>query len=766
MRSFYLLSIFLLLSFSAELVGDTYVDSLMRKIIQSEGVSKANALVELSNYITGKNVDESIIYARESYELSKSLNYKYGRANAALSLGTTYMRKGNFDSAEVWLKLSSKTFKESGNFDKSGEALLMCGWLYLENYNYSKAFSTFLDAKEIFVGIDDQKGVASLNFYLGRVYFAWSDFKKAEKHFLLALEYFTNSDDFTMESRVLMFLGQVYRQLGKKNESFAYLQKAFESYRKSNDLENAILPLRYIGEYYIDLGEYDTALQKFHQGVEIALNSSIDISYAGDLYTLIAHVHQLKGELEQSLNYNFKAYENRKEVGRDIYTASSLINIGHTFFHMKDYESALKYVDSGLAIAERLNFIEYQKSGNYKKFLIYEAQNDSKNALIYYKKFAELRNSIQKKETDQTFLGMQLAYESTQKDQENKILKSKNTLQKLYFYIIGAFLVIIILFILYLYRSKKKNQIFLEKQVESRTRELNSTLDELKNEINERILIENRIQRMNIELESKVHERTEQLEKAKNDLIMALQHEKKLVKIKTQFINLISHEYKTPMTIISSSSSLIKNYLKSSKFEKIEAHMMKIDNAILALNNLIEDVINYDKGEAGELDIVPVSFDAVKVFITAINEVRNMDGGKHHIEFKTPFQEMVINTDKSLLRQILHQLLINAIKFSDSGTLIKVELFEDMHQLIFSVEDNGAGISSDDQRMIFEPFFKSIKNIGIITGIGLGLSIVKMFVNALLGDIFVKSELGFGTKMTVKIPKQIHMPKQHNSLLN
>jgi signal transduction histidine kinase len=756
----HILPIILLLSFISILHADTYVDSLMRKIIKSEGVTKANALIELSNYITGKNIYESIVYAREGLELSQQLNYKYGVANAYHSLGTSYARKGDFDSADVFYRNAVQSYKGSANFSLAGESQLMRGLLFLENYNYSRAFETFLAAKEIFESIDDKAGLAKLNFYLGRIFYGWTNYDKAEKHFIIALEYFKQSDDFEFQSQGYLFLGQVYRRIGDKERSFEFLQKSFDSYRKSNDLQNAILPLRYIGEYYIDLGEYDTALQKFHQGVEIALNNSVDISYAGDLYTLIAHVHQMKGKLDSALVYNSKALANREEVGRKIYISSSLINIGYTYYNIQDYQSALKYVDSGLAIAYELDFIEYKKSGNFKKYLVFQAMGDYEKALQYYRNYAEIKDSIVRKETDQNFLGMQLAFETTQKDQENEILKTKNKLQKTYFYIIGLFLILIILFILYLYRLKRKNQVALEEMVDERTKELNHTLDELKKEINERILIENRIQRMNIELESKVHERTEQLEKAKNDLIMALQHEKKLVKLKSQFINLISHEYKTPMTIISSSSSLIKNYLESNAYDKIENHIKKIDSAILSLNNLIEDVINYDKGEAGELDVIPSSFDAVKVIVTSINELRNINDGMHKIELKTPIKEMMVNTDKSLLRQIIHQLLLNAIKFSEDPAEIKIELYEEVHQMIISIEDKGVGISEDDQKMIFEPFFKSTKNIGIITGVGLGLSIVRMYVNALLGDIYVRSEIGRGTKMTVKIPKQINKPKK------
>ena len=756
----HILHIILLLCFISIVHADTYVDSLMRKIIQSDGVTKANALIELSNYITGKNIDESIVYAQEGLELSKKLNYKYGVANAYNSLGTSYARKGELDSADVFFGKAVQSYKESGNFSLAGESQLMRGLLFLENYNYTRAFETFLEAKEIFESIDDKSGLAKLNYYLGRIFYGWTNYDKAEKHFQIALDYFVQSEDFEFQSQVYLFLGQVYRHSGYKEKSFDNLQKAFESYRKSNDLQNAILPLRYIGEYYIDLQEYDTALQKFHQGVDIALNNSIDISYAGDLYTLIAHVHQMKGELDSSLAYNTMALANREEVGRKIYISSSLINIGYTYYNMQDYQSALKYIDSGLAIAYELDFIEYKKSGNFKKYLVFQAMDDYEKALQYYRNYSEIKDSIVRKETDQNFLGLQLSFETTQKDQENEILKTKNKLQKTYFYIIGLFLILIILFVLYLYRLKRKNQAALEEMVDERTKELNHTLDELKKEINERILIENRIQRMNIELESKVQERTEQLEKAKNDLIMALQHEKKLVKLKSQFINLISHEYKTPMTIISSSSSLIKNYLESNAYDKIEKHIKKIDSAILSLNNLIEDVINYDKGEAGDLDVIPSSFDAVKLIVTSINELRNVNDGMHKIEFKTPIKEMIVNTDKSLLRQIIHQLLLNAIKFSEDQAEIKIELYEEVHQMIFSIEDKGVGISEDDQRMIFEPFFKSTKNIGIITGVGLGLSIVKMYVNALLGDIFVRSEVGRGTKMTVKIPKQINKPQK------
>ncbi len=291
-------------------------------------------------------------------------------------------------------------------------------------------------------------------------------------------------------------------------------------------------------------------------------------------------------------------------------------------------------------------------------------------------------------------------------------------------------------------------------------------------DITDRITVEEQLKSLNLELEEIVKLRTLDLENALEDLkieisirkkteeelftanqkmFFSLEKERELGELKNKFISMISHEYRTPLTVILSSAYLVKESLKRGLNDEIDRHLYKIHASVTAMSRLLEDVLTYGKSEEGTLVIKPQPFEFARFMFDLIEEVKGIDQNKHEINFDYA-GELPLFTDRYVLKQIFINLVHNATKFSDKGTSITIDL--KVHQKEFSViiTDEGKGISDDDLSLIFNPFFRNEKTIGIIPGTGLGLTIVKRFIELLHGSIKVNNKIDKGVSFCITLP--------------
>ncbi|AFY35615.1 PAS domain S-box protein [Calothrix sp. PCC 7507] len=236
-----------------------------------------------------------------------------------------------------------------------------------------------------------------------------------------------------------------------------------------------------------------------------------------------------------------------------------------------------------------------------------------------------------------------------------------------------------------------------------------------------------------------------QLEK---DLRVALETEKEL---KSRFISMISHEFRTPLSTILSSSELLEHYRHKWTEEKQLTHLHRIQSAVKRMTEMLNDVLFMGKAETGILDYRPTSLDLVAYCRHLVEDLELSLNNQHQISFTSEFDFMTCNMDNKLLEHILCNLLSNAIKYSPANSTIEFTLGCQHGQAIFQIRDQGIGIPEQDLPDIFESFHRA-QNVGNILGTGLGLAIVKNCVDIHQGEIFVTSQLGIGTTFTVTLP--------------
>ena len=266
------------------------------------------------------------------------------------------------------------------------------------------------------------------------------------------------------------------------------------------------------------------------------------------------------------------------------------------------------------------------------------------------------------------------------------------------------------------------------------------------------------IRKLNTELEMKVEQRTlilrealQELERSQGELNEALSKERELNEIKSRFVSMASHEFRTPLSTVLSSAALLGRYTLTEEQEKRDKHIKRIKDTVKHLNVLLEDFLSLGKLEEGRIRPDPAEF-VVKEFLEeVVEEMRPLAREGQQIRCQYAGTE-VFTSDKRLLKNILINLLSNAVKFSPANATIGLTVTHPTEGgLSVSVADEGIGISVEDQQHLFSSFFRG-GNAMNIEGTGLGLHIVKRYVDLLGGSIRLESQLGAGTRVTVDLP--------------
>jgi len=237
--------------------------------------------------------------------------------------------------------------------------------------------------------------------------------------------------------------------------------------------------------------------------------------------------------------------------------------------------------------------------------------------------------------------------------------------------------------------------------------------------------------------------------KAEEDLRNALEKEKELNELKSNFVSMASHEFRTPLSTILSSAYLIEKYATSEDQLKREKHLQRIISSVNMLTDILNDFLSVGKIEEGRIQVRPVEFNIETLISTIAEEIKNNLKKKQEITYHHEGNPNVL-TDASLLKHIVMNLVSNASKFSPENTSIEMKTVCKGHHLSLSVKDHGIGISKVDQQHLMERFFRGA-NVSNIQGTGLGLHIVSKYAELMNGSVTYKSELGKGTEFIITI---------------
>ena len=261
---------------------------------------------------------------------------------------------------------------------------------------------------------------------------------------------------------------------------------------------------------------------------------------------------------------------------------------------------------------------------------------------------------------------------------------------------------------------------------------------------------ENRLKKHAVELEQKVSERTKdlimlvsELEKTKAEVSKSLEKEKELGQLKSRFVSMASHEFRTPLSSVQLSASLIDKYIEKPDFASVLKHTGKIKSSVQLLTSILNDFLSLEKLEAGVVTVNKQMINVVGLAEEITEEMQLICKKNQHIVYQHTGEVGLFMMDSNLLKNTVVNLISNAIKYSGEDTFIEFNTIIEDNICIITVRDNGIGIPEEDQINLFEPFFRA-HNTGNIPGTGLGLNIVRRYVHLMEGLLEYKSAINEG----------------------
>jgi signal transduction histidine kinase len=290
---------------------------------------------------------------------------------------------------------------------------------------------------------------------------------------------------------------------------------------------------------------------------------------------------------------------------------------------------------------------------------------------------------------------------------------------------------------------------------------------------------EARVLELNRQLENKVAERTEELARAidrllginrklereindrqsvehalrvrEQELQQALDKEKELNALKSRFVSMASHEFRTPLSTILSSVELVEMYQREDQQDRRTRHIERIKTAVSNLTDILNDFLSLSRLEEGRIESQPEPF-LLEDFITStIDEVEHLFKTGQRLHYQGDYTQCTVVLDKRFLKNILFNLLSNASKYSDEGQIIRCFAQITGNELTLEVKDEGIGIPEEDQKHLCTRFFRA-NNVENIKGTGLGLHIVRRYVELMQGKMSFSSQLGKGSTFSVTVP--------------
>ncbi len=282
-------------------------------------------------------------------------------------------------------------------------------------------------------------------------------------------------------------------------------------------------------------------------------------------------------------------------------------------------------------------------------------------------------------------------------------------------------------------RQKQEKKILelntqLEERIQERTKELHSTVKELQSEIEKRKVAEKKIK-------------------------SALKKEKELNELKTKFLSMVSHEFKTPLSGILTSTILLGKYKLAEQQDKRDKHLRTITDKVHYLNNILNDFLSIERLDSGKEMYKPTTFKLSKVINEVVYNANMLLKEGQRIEFPPEVDEYTLTQDEKIMELCLSNLIHNAIKYSPENTTINLDVASSDKILTIKVTDQGMGIPEDAQPHIFSRYFRA-ENATNDQGTGIGLNIVKGHLKNLKGTISFVSEEHKGSTFTITIPLQ------------
>ncbi|MDV7186369.1 ATP-binding protein [Lutibacter sp. TH_r2] len=614
------------------------------------------------------------------------------------------------DSSYALYKEALKISREAKDIKFEALSLLNIGYYLDEKERYEESLDYYLNAIDLYNSINNKQGLANSYNYIGYSFSYLNSVDKATEYYFKALHIFKELNDEMGIADIYNGFGNLYYDIENYEEAYKYYLKAFEIYKKKNDKGGLLAEYINLGNAISEYGELETGLEYYLKSIKLC--KELD-DKAGEVmcYSNIGECYLLKNKFNLAEKYLAKALKLSKTIDYKSIIPVIYSNIAHLKLKVKQFDSVINYVDKSIDASKELSirYFEYE-THNYLSEA-YSAKGDFVKSLKHYK--------IYKKHTDSVFKAKKFEQvsklsvlnklevqddkiELMTKNEEITSLQNKNQLNFIYILLVFSIFFIVLTYILIRQRVDRK--------------------------------------------------------KAYNLLVAEKNKAEESDKLKSAFLANMSHEIRTPMNAIMGFSGLLKS--EDLKEEKRNHFIDIINISGERLMAIINDIIDISKIESNQLKIDITEFNVNKTLFEIVeiqnksNKLRIKKNIKLEVVEPILDSNFFIKTDKNRFTQILDNLINNAIKFTDEGSIIigfNKKVFKGKTFLEFYVKDSGCGIPQDKFNTIFNRFSQAGKD-DYKQGNGLGLSICKGLITLLNGQIWLESEEKKGTTFFFTLP--------------
>lgn len=638
-----------------------------------------------------------------SMDTSKRVNNTLLVAQNHIASARVYSRKGQHTKAEQAFKAGLGILEKQEGGTALAHAYLEFGKHEAVLDHHDMAMSHYSQSLAIYEKLNDKKGISDIYYRMGVLY---DDLNNEEK----ALEYFTKGraiketiQDIRGLSNSNLSLGVLHEEKGNFETALDYYRQSLRGYESIGDKSSIARIYNNMGVAYVDWAKYDSALVYHRKSLALHLDLKSPIGTIRS-YSNLGETYQFQQKYEEAIAHYQKAKSYCEPTPRQWSLEYIYDKLGEIYLSINTLDSASSYLDRALEI--RLAKDKYfGLRSTYKNLSsLEEKQGNYKKSLEYFKRFKIVQDSFLQTRKNRELAEVQAKYDTERQEKEIVSLQQENETRTLWrnIFAIGTLITLafaLLLFQFFMYRNKK----------------------------NKELLIAEETQRLELE---------------------------KLDQMKSRFFNNISHEFRTPLTLILGPLNKLRKHVDGSLQPTVDI-IERNGNRLLKLINQLLDLSKIESGKitikTALIDVVPL----LKGWVTSFNSFADSQDIK--LRFASENTSHFLYVDQEKVEEVIINLLSNAFKYTKTGGQVSVDVREQARNgkeyLGISVSDTGTGIPEQELEHIFDRFYQaSNADAEDVTGTGIGLALIKELVELHKGSVEVESEVGKGSTFQVLLP--------------
>ncbi|MGB0929555.1 MAG: ATP-binding protein, partial [Chitinophagales bacterium] len=659
-------------------------------------------------------------------------------------IGNHYYQEKAYQKALDFYQLSLKTAKKTNNSVKIGGNLYKIGRIYLYLQNNGAAIEAFLEAYdlELVKTKSNFPYIGKLANYISKTYKEIGNLELAYQYRLKALQVFEELKDSTNIAISKFEMGNIFFFQDQYTTAIQYYEKSKQMASHLEVVGLVMASIGSIGSAYDRLGQVEKSLEYNLLSLKIAEENKLERQQADALHNVASNYHVL-GYCNEALEYYQKSLDYKLQHDNKFGEAGTLRAIGGVYLDLENSSKGIYYLNEALAVAEEINSDTRRMDVYQRLASAYEQSKMPAQACKYMKAYMGLKDSVLNQNTLETMAQVKTRYEVEKREKEISFLKNKNeVLEKdreiaglrsmaLIGLVLGLFLLLLIGTVSY------NNQKRYNNLLEEKTQQIALQNTELEI-VNQRLEAVNQSQKsFNDVLAAKTKQielQNKQLENTNEEL--------------KQFAYVASHDLKEPLRMISSYTSLIQRRYTKNLDAGAQEFMSYITDATHRMTHLLDDLLAYSRISTNNKNRDQINLkEVIEGVLANLHLTIQQKGAKIHIDDLPR-----INANRSQIGQLYQNLISNALKFSDNEhPQIDICVQKNNTKYIFSVKDNGIGISPEHQQKIFD-MFSRLHTRQEYEGTGIGLATCKKIIERHEGIIWVESEKGKGCTFFFVIP--------------